>query len=100
MMPKQETCKAKDEISKVSEELTEQGVKKVRMWLIKELMRTMDYASNKVHNYCRPKSDKIKWARLQGYTAQTLASILKDAEIEEIKQKLEVLENAINKEKN
>lgn len=84
----------------VPEELTEESLKKVRIWLIQELVKTIKLASQRTHGYCRPKSDKLTWARMHGYHCQILNSVLREAEVDTLQMRLEAIEDAIEESKN
>ncbi|MDD5015922.1 MAG: hypothetical protein PHW73_12655 [Atribacterota bacterium] len=76
-----------------SEAKTEIDYKSLKKWAISRLVASIALSDYKVLKYCRPKSDKIQWARLTGYHLQILGSFLKEQEIEELKKKMELLEN-------
>lgn len=72
---------------------TEINYKSLKKWAISRLVCLISLSDYKVHTYCRPKADKIQWARLMGYNLQILSSILKDEDIQDIKRRMEQLEN-------
>jgi hypothetical protein len=71
--------------------------KRLKKWAVSRLVSLIALADHKVNVYCRPKADKINWARLEGYNLQILNSILKEQDIEELKKKMELLENGFIK---
>ena len=64
----------------------------LQKWLIVEVKKAIELASHKCHNKFTQKDDKLKWARALGYLAQTMNSILKDAELEDLTQRIKILE--------
>lgn len=78
---------------------TEIKYKDIRKWAVAKLIRLIEVADYKVNVYCRPKSDKIQWARLVGYYLQILNTCLREQEVDEIKKRMEVIENVFIKRK-
>jgi len=72
---------------------TEINYKSLKKWVISRLVCLIRLSDYKVHTYCRPKLDKLQWARLMGYNLQILNSVLKDEDIQDIKKRMEQLEN-------
>jgi len=72
---------------------TEINYRALKRWAISRLVCLIRLSDYKVHTYCRPKLDKLQWARLMGYNLQILNSVLKDEDIQDIKKRMEQLEN-------
>jgi hypothetical protein len=76
---------------------TEIDYNSLKKWALGTIVSLVAIGNHKVHNYCRPKSDKIHWARLTGYNLQILGSFLKEQDAEELKKRMELIENGFIK---
>ena len=59
-----------------------------REWLIKELRDVLEIGMSRVTHLKTPPPDRIKWSRIVIAAGQALNSILRDVEIEELKQQI------------
>jgi hypothetical protein len=59
-----------------------------REWLIKQLHDVLEIGMSRVTHPKTPPSDRIKWSRIVIGAGQALNSILRDVEIEELKQQI------------
>jgi len=62
-----------------------------REWLINQLRRVLEIALDKVTHPKTPPGDRIKWSRVVVAAGQACNSILRDVEIETLKQQIEEL---------
>lgn len=62
-----------------------------REWLIDQLRRVLEIALDKATHPKTPPGDRIKWSRVVVAAGQACNSILRDVEIETLKQQIEEL---------
>jgi len=62
-----------------------------REWLLGRLRQIMEIALNRVANPKTPSGDRIKWSRIVIYAGGACNSVLRDVEIETLKQQVEEL---------
>jgi hypothetical protein len=62
-----------------------------REWVLKQLRRVLDIALDRVTHPKTPPSDRIKWSRVVISAGQACNSLLRDAEIDELKREIQEL---------
>jgi len=62
-----------------------------REWLIKQLRGVLEIAMDRVTNRKTAPADRIKWSRIVIAAGQACNSILRDADIEDLKQQIQDL---------
>jgi hypothetical protein len=62
-----------------------------REWLIKQLRDVLEIAMNRVTHPKTPPPDRIKWSRIVIAAGQACNSILRDVDIEALKQQIQDL---------
>jgi hypothetical protein len=76
----------------VTEEAESQALKDVqeanRQWLLQRLRQILEIAMQRVTNPKTPASDRIKWSRIVIAAAQATNAVLRDVEIDALKQQI------------
>ena len=66
-----------------------------REWLLQRLREILEIAMQRVTNSKTPASDRIKWSRIVIAAAQAYNAVLRDAEIETLKQQITELKTIV-----
>jgi hypothetical protein len=69
----------------------EDGKEPTRQWLLQELRRVMEIALDRVTNPKTPAEDRIKWSRIVIAAGGACNSVLRDVEIDELRNEISEL---------
>jgi hypothetical protein len=72
-------------------ELSEHRAEPDRQWLLHQLQEVLEIAMERISNPKTPAPDRIKWSRVVIAAGQACNSVLRDAEIDDLKQQIEEL---------
>jgi len=77
--------------SEDSSHLTPAPQEQTRQWLLQQLREIMQIAMQRVTNSKTPASDRIKWSRIAIGAGQACNAVLRDVEIDALKQQINEL---------
>lgn len=67
------------------------GQEETRQWILQRLREIMEIAMQRVANSKTPASDRIKWSRIAIAAGQACNAVLRDVEIDELRQQINEL---------